>query len=39
MTAYYKDYSTLGNRARQVWGTRSRLRLKATAQENAKHRG
>ena len=20
MTAYYKDYSTLGNRARQVWG-------------------
>ena len=30
MTAYYKDYSTLGNRARQVWGTGSRRRLKET---------
>ena len=38
MTAYYKDYSTLGNRARQVCGTGSRPRLKATAQGNAKHR-
>ena len=28
MTTYYKDYSTLGNRARQVWGTGSRPRLK-----------
>ena len=37
MTTYYKDYSTLGNRARQVWGPGSRLRLKATAQGNAKH--
>ena len=30
MTAYYKDYSTLGNRARQVWRAGSRLRLKET---------
>ena len=38
MTTCCKDNSTLGNRARQVCGTGSRARLKATAQGNAKHR-